>query len=57
VIPLRHKNCESFTNVSGINEISYDLDNLDDVFAKIRRVAVREGLLPRTGETTALKLD
>jgi predicted nucleotide-binding protein len=49
VIVLRHKDCESFTNVSGINDIPYDLDHLDEVFAKIRRVAEREGLLPRTG--------
>jgi predicted nucleotide-binding protein len=45
VIVLRHKDCESFSNVSGINEVQYDADNWDEVFEKIRRMAEREGLL------------
>jgi len=49
VIPLRHKDCVSFTNVSGINEIQYDSGNWEDIFSKIRHVAIREGLLPRLG--------
>jgi predicted nucleotide-binding protein len=48
VIVLRHRGCESFSNISGINEIAYDLDLLDDAFAQIRGVAVREGLVPKT---------
>jgi Predicted nucleotide-binding protein containing TIR-like domain/TIR domain len=47
VIPLRHKSCEVFSNLSGINEIQYDSDNWGTVFAKIRGVAEREGLVPR----------
>jgi predicted nucleotide-binding protein len=48
VIVLRHRDCESFTNISGINEIPYDLDHMDNAFAKIRGVAVREKLVPTT---------
>lgn len=47
VIPVRHGNCEVFSNLSGINEIQYESDNWDAVFAKIRGVAEREGLVPR----------
>jgi predicted nucleotide-binding protein len=47
VIPLRHKSCEIFSNLSGINEIEYDSENWSTVFAKIRGVAEREGLVPR----------
>jgi predicted nucleotide-binding protein len=47
VIPLRHRNCEMFSNLSGINEIQYDSDNWSTVFAKIRGVAEREGLVPK----------
>ena len=47
VIVLRHKNCASFSNVSGINDIQYDSDNWEEVFMKISRVAAREGLLAR----------
>jgi len=50
VIPLRHKSCEVFSNLSGINEIQYDADSWSTVFAKIRGVAEREGLVPRQGE-------
>jgi hypothetical protein len=50
VIPLRHRSCEVFSNLSGINEIEYDSDNWSAVFAKIRGVAEREGLVPRQSE-------
>jgi hypothetical protein len=49
VIVLRHRDCASFSNISGINEIQYDSGNWDEVFAKIRHVAVREGLLQGKG--------
>ena len=45
VVVLRHKDCASFSNVSGINEVQYDSNNWDEVFCKIRRMAAREGLL------------
>jgi predicted nucleotide-binding protein len=44
VIPLRHKNCEQFSNLSGINEILYDTNDWKAAFAKIRGGAEREGL-------------
>jgi predicted nucleotide-binding protein len=47
VVVLRQKGCESFTNISGINEIEYDGENWGDVFLKIRRTVEREGLLQR----------
>lgn len=47
VIPLRHRSCEIFSNLSGINEIEYDSDNWSTVFTKIRGVAEREGLIQR----------
>lgn len=47
VIPLRHSSCEVFSNLSGINEIQYDADNWSTVFAKIRGVAEREGLVQK----------
>lgn len=49
VIVLRHKRCQSFSNVSGINEVQYNSKNWNEVFEKIRRVAEREGLLPTAG--------
>lgn len=47
VIPVRHVNCEIFSNLSGLNEIKYDSLHWEPVFAKIRGVAEREGLIPR----------
>jgi hypothetical protein len=47
VIPLSHKSCEAFSNLSGINELQYDSDDWSTVFMKIRGVAEREGLVPR----------
>jgi hypothetical protein len=45
VIPLRHRSCEEFSNLSGINEIQYDTGDWSDALAKIRRVAERERLV------------
>jgi len=45
VIPLRHRSCDEFSNLSGINEIQYDTGDWADAFAKIRRVAERERLV------------
>jgi len=48
VIPLRHANCEPFSNLSGINEICYDEGSWDSALAKIRRVVEREKLIAKS---------
>ncbi|MCB1876100.1 MAG: nucleotide-binding protein [Chromatiales bacterium] len=45
VIVLRHETCESFSNISGINEIQYNAGNWEEVFTKIRHMLLREKLL------------
>jgi hypothetical protein len=47
VVVVRHQDCESFSNISGINEIQYESDGFQTVFEKLRHIAVREGLLSK----------
>jgi hypothetical protein len=47
VIILRKRGCETFTNMSGINEVEYDVNKWDSAFAEIRRAMEREGLVTR----------
>jgi predicted nucleotide-binding protein len=53
VVVLRHKDCEPFSNVSGINEVQYDSSNWSEAFSKIRHVLEREGLVKSMAERKA----
>ena len=52
VVVVRHQDCESFSNISGINEIQYESDGFQTVFEKLRHIAVREGLLSKARGST-----